>query len=157
MALWSCGLVALWPRSAPVLASARPRASLGKVCGDYWSFSPKISISQFHAGPASAISRGSRIHHFLQEPHSRFPAVAACATSLRSRGRDFPQEPHAQSPEIANAAPMALARNCVCGSCGSCGSQNPDSRVWDCSISFARHPCPLMSLDPKPCGCVYHH
>ena len=29
VALWSCGPVALWPHLALVLASARPRASLG--------------------------------------------------------------------------------------------------------------------------------
>ena len=37
VALWSCGPVALWPYSALVLASARPRASLGGLAQLLWS------------------------------------------------------------------------------------------------------------------------
>ena len=80
VALWSCVPVALWPHSAPVLANARPGASLGHdfmtlraISWLLWPYGPMLLC--FYGSTALAI-QGSC--HIRQWPYKALAISGTC-------------------------------------------------------------------------------
>ena len=99
VALWSCGPVALWPHWALVLASARPRASLG-LARLLWSAGrahTALVVRRWHAHGSSGLQvAGAQLH---------WTAGCACIAHMvcrsRAHGACCPQVAHAQLPRLA--------------------------------------------------------